>query len=41
MAKAMVFDEMRGVEGGLRPLYRNVADWLERTPADLLAKKRF
>ena len=30
---------MRGVEGALRPLYARVADWLERTPAGLLANR--
>ncbi|MGH9810546.1 MAG: circularly permuted type 2 ATP-grasp protein, partial [Terriglobia bacterium] len=31
---------MHGAGGGVRPGYRIFADWLERTPADRIARKR-
>ncbi|ROL74975.1 hypothetical protein BLX41_15885 [Pseudomonas protegens] len=34
------FDEMHGVDGQVRPHYREFANWLERTPDELLARRR-
>jgi uncharacterized circularly permuted ATP-grasp superfamily protein len=34
------FDEMRTIEGTLRPHYRAFAGWLERTPPERIAQKR-
>ncbi|MGR4042494.1 circularly permuted type 2 ATP-grasp protein [Pseudomonas sp. 910_21] len=34
------FDEMHGADGQVRPHYREFASWLERTPDELLARRR-
>ncbi|MGE8452482.1 MAG: circularly permuted type 2 ATP-grasp protein, partial [Pseudomonadales bacterium] len=34
------FDEMHGADGQVRPHYREFANWLERTPDELLARRR-
>ena len=34
------FDEMGIASGETRPLYRQVARWLEETPPELLASRR-
>jgi uncharacterized circularly permuted ATP-grasp superfamily protein len=34
------FDEMKDATGNLRPAYRKLAEWLERTPAELIDTRR-
>src|SRR3977135_2962672 len=34
------FDEMGLEKKDVRPLYRHIEEWLEQTPADLLASRR-
>ncbi len=35
-----VFDEMRGTEDAIRPVYREIAEWFEQAPKDLIASRR-
>jgi uncharacterized circularly permuted ATP-grasp superfamily protein len=37
---AVAFDEMTGVNGSLRPAYRELARWLEQVPPDVLEFRR-
>ncbi len=35
-----VFDEMRGSGDDIRPVYREIAEWFEQAPKDLIASRR-
>ncbi|MCA3666683.1 MAG: circularly permuted type 2 ATP-grasp protein, partial [Methylobacterium sp.] len=35
-----IFDEMRGSGDGIRPVYREIAEWFEQAPRDLIASRR-
>jgi uncharacterized circularly permuted ATP-grasp superfamily protein len=37
---AAAFDEMRGLDGAVRPAYAGLAEWLAAMPAEALARKR-
>src|SRR3981189_3123718 len=37
---AVAFDEMTGADGGVRPAYGELAQWLEGLPPDLLERRR-
>jgi uncharacterized circularly permuted ATP-grasp superfamily protein len=36
----IAYDEMRAADGSVRDSYRSYADWLQATPADVIARKR-
>jgi len=36
---ATIFDEMRGTEGSIRPVYQKLARWFEQTPPEVLANR--
>lgn len=35
-----IFDEMNGLGEGVRPVYREIAEWFEQAPRDLIASRR-
>lgn len=35
-----IYDEMRDADGGVRPSYKNFANWLESTSPEVIARKR-
>src|SRR4051794_33276836 len=37
---AVAFDEMTGADGGVRPAYGELAQWLQGLPSDLLERRR-
>ena len=39
-SKVAAFDEMRGPDGGIRPAYAAMAEWLKTTPQDILDYRR-
>ncbi|CAN1494250.1 COG2308 Uncharacterized conserved protein [Rhabdaerophilaceae bacterium] len=40
MAGPDCFDEMRGLGEGVRPVYKDIADWFAAAPRDLIASRR-
>jgi uncharacterized circularly permuted ATP-grasp superfamily protein len=40
MAGKGVFDEMRGMDGDIRPGYKALAEWLQSVPSELLANRK-